>query len=325
MLSMMNPGLSHDRPTDSYLADCPDPHSAEIREKFLSIKSSVTMQSVNLLAFNLFGADVRRSVREDHVGAGGAEVEKLIGARWGALPEKEKAAYVEAARLEQAKLFTAAGLDPEEVASQQSDLMAHASRRLDAEGKPIARKRGRPRKNNTLADGTPGASSAPSKKALKRMRRKHKLGRQEGIDPTLVGAEFEGLIDGVFDIGYFVTAWILERDPSSRSEKGGLIARSFRGLAFRPDLAVTMCEGKDLVYGAPAPAPSFTPRADDPLAAHPQHASPPRESSPVPPMVNANSFSMLMGKDYKDYGVGGHAWMGRPFLVNTNVGVHRCG
>lgn len=130
------------------------------------------VKSPILLAFNLFAAELRDELRKTGLMTG-AEVEKVIGEKWKSMPKEEKDPLVENARLQQAKIIA------QYPAGIPEDLESH-----------------RPNKKRKKSSGRVASSGSET--------------IAQGLSPRsqLVGQTFEGVVDGMFDIGYFLTVKI---------------------------------------------------------------------------------------------------------------------
>ncbi|KAK3285430.1 hypothetical protein CYMTET_6966 [Cymbomonas tetramitiformis] len=130
------------------------------------------VKSPILLAFNLFAAELRDELRKTGLMTG-AEVEKVIGEKWKSMPKEEKDPLVENARLEQAKIIAQypAGIPDDPESHRPNKKRKKSSGRMAASG------------SETIAQGAPPQAQ-------------------------LVGQSFDGVVDGMFDIGYFLTVKI---------------------------------------------------------------------------------------------------------------------
>ncbi|OVA06609.1 AT hook [Macleaya cordata] len=112
--------------------------------------------------------------------------------------------------------------------SQENQTMNSAS----AGNMPVKRKRGRPRKNESLIRGDK-ASATPITDAVKRNRYR-KVDPKAGTDDPMVGQVVSGVLDGSFDAGYLLTVRV------------GNTNRVLRGVVFEPHLTVPISGANDI-------------------------------------------------------------------------------
>lgn len=208
----------------------PQPKAALTLNDLAALKGHRELaMSPNLLAFNMYAAEMRVALKEPtalEASEQGMGIEKVIGTRWKAMGPEEKSAHIEKAKLEQDKLRAEGGV-PQFPMPSRPKRNKHSEQELGPDGLPVPRKkRGRPPKLDRTVGQNPGAGAAvyvapPG----------HAVGNLEGMDPSaamhvrsqlavtadgpasavppggddLLGKRVEGVVDGCFDTGYFLT------------------------------------------------------------------------------------------------------------------------
>eukprot|EP00898_Chlorokybus_atmophyticus_P003883 jgi/Chlat1/4496/Chrsp29S04434 len=184
-------------------------------------------QSVKAIAFNAYASSVRTGLRAAYANADSgpealAEVEKLIGVHWAELPLSQKQPFIAQARSDKAEFFRQNGW----VGSTDAIDNAVLAMGDDGTVELVKRKRGRPpklREDGTAAPA-PLSSSVPRRKYKARV----KPAQQAAEDTNVIGTQVDGIVDGIFDVGLFITARVA--GPSGQPIV-------LRGLVFRPDVA----------------------------------------------------------------------------------------
>lgn len=225
----------------------PQPKAALTLNDLAALKGHRELaMSPMLLAFNMYAAEMRVALKDPsalEANEQGMGIEKVIGMRWKAMGDEEKLVHVEKAKLEQEKLRAEGGV-PQFPIPTRPKRSKSTEQELGPDGLPVPRKkRGRPPKLDRTVGQNPGTSAA-----VYVAQPGHTVGNSlEGMDPSgglhvgtqvavtadgpasavppggdnLLGKRVEGIVDGCFDVGYFLTVRV----------NGSVL----RGLIFRED------------------------------------------------------------------------------------------
>ncbi|GAQ89872.1 hypothetical protein KFL_005720020 [Klebsormidium nitens] len=180
-----------------------------------SAQPPVSRKSVNLRAFNLYAAKVRKETKDQNPGKTGYDIERLIGKKWAKLADDERNEFVQQAQKEREELLQlgavkeAQGKAKKKKRKNEVDLLA------------LALKQSKPEDKETLLQHLPGLVKPKRSKPGQHV---DATGGDGSPAAALIGTPVSGMIDGMFDVGYFVTLRVGEK------------RQAFRGVVFRPDL-----------------------------------------------------------------------------------------
>lgn len=175
----------------------------------------VSRKSVNLRAFNLYAAKVRKETKDLNPGKTGYEIERLIGKKWAKLADDRRDEFVQQAQKEREELLQQ-GLVKEDQGKARKK-----KRKNEVDLLALALKQSKPEDKATLLQHLPGLVKPKKSKPGQHVDATEGDGSPAA---ALIGTPVSGVIDGMFDAGYFVTLRVGEK------------RQAFRGVVFRPDL-----------------------------------------------------------------------------------------
>jgi hypothetical protein len=181
--------------------------------------SAASMKSVKLRAFNLYAAKVRKETKDQNPSVLGYEIERLIGKKWAKLTEDERKEFMEQATKEREDMIQDGSIKPE-----MQEKARKKKRKNDSDLLALTSKQKWPQTKEGVLQHMPGLVKPKKRSGERRVDASTGDGSAAA---ALIGTPVSGLIDGMFDAGFFV------------SLKVGDKKQVFKGVIFRPDVGLS--------------------------------------------------------------------------------------